>query len=74
MTDKPKHTKSPVKTEAAKAKILIAMMTALTGLSIDDMIKEVEGTSAERAKAELSNTIKMAKHMKINPKTAEDLS
>lgn len=68
------HVKSPARTEAAKAKILVKYLIELTGLSIDDIIKEIEGTNAERAKAQMANLIKMSSHMKINPKTAEDLS
>jgi hypothetical protein len=73
ISQKQKHTKSPARTEAAKAKLLLGMITAMTGLSLDDMIKEVEGTSAEKAKAQLANMIKMSNHMKINPKSPEDL-
>ena len=72
MTDK--HKKSPARTEAAKAKILVKHLIELTGLSIDDIIKEIEGTDAEKAKAQLKNLIKMSSHLKINPKSAEDLS
>ena len=71
---KQKQTKSPARTEAAKLKLLMGLITAMTGLTVDDMIKEVEGTPAEKAKAEIDNMMKMFKHMKINPKSPEDLS
>ena len=62
------------KVTAAKANQLVAVLTMLTGLGIDDMLKELEGTDEERAKAQLENIIKMSEHMKINPRSPEDLS
>ena len=49
---------------AAKADQLIAVLTMMTGLGIDDMLKELEGTDEEKAKAQMENVIKMAEHMK----------
>jgi hypothetical protein len=62
------------KVSSAKANQLVAMLTMLTGLGIDDMLKELEGTDEDKAKAQLENMIKMSEHMKINPRSPEDLS
>ncbi len=62
------------KVTAAKANQLVAVLTMLTGLGIDDMLKELEGTDEDKAKAQLENMIKMSEHMKINPRSLEDFS
>lgn len=72
-TSKPRS-KSAGRTEAAKAKLLVKYIIELTGLSIDDIIKEIEGTSAQKAKAQLANQLKMTSHMNPISKSAEDQS
>jgi DNA polymerase II small subunit/DNA polymerase delta subunit B len=67
-TDKSKRSKT------AKVDQLLAVLTGLTGLNLDDILKELEGTDEEKAKAQMENMIKMAEHMKINPRSLDDLS
>jgi len=52
-------------TKADKVDQLLKTLTFLTGLTLDDIIKEVEGTDEAKAKAQLENIIKMSEHMNI---------
>jgi len=75
MTEETKSKKRQFKRKVPnKSEQLVAVLTMLTGLGIDDMLKELEGTDEEKAKAQMENVIKMAEHMRITPRSLEDLS
>ena|ERR1035437_8641602 len=46
-----------------KIELLLNVLTSLTGLSLDDMLNELEGTEDQKAQAQMENVIKMAEHM-----------
>ena len=55
--------------KTVKLNRLLEVLTSLTGLGLDDILKEIEGTDQEKAKAQMENIIKMSEHMKINHET-----
>jgi hypothetical protein len=44
---------------------MMNIVTALTGLGLDDFLRETEGTEEEQFEAKMDNVAKMADHMNL---------